>query len=68
MQSYHLLPSMKGRLLEMLERPEEARVQYEKALALAVNPAEQQLLRRRLVAVGSPSPGSAEPFPLRSIS
>ena len=68
LQSYHLLPSMKGRLLEMLERPEEARVQYEKALALAVNPAEQKLLRRRLVAVGSPSPGSAEPFPLRSIS
>jgi RNA polymerase sigma factor (sigma-70 family) len=45
--SYHLLPSVRGDLLEKLDRRDEARVEFERAAALTRNARERQLLLRR---------------------
>ncbi|HLY81044.1 MAG TPA: DUF6596 domain-containing protein, partial [Caulobacteraceae bacterium] len=47
LQNYHLLPSVRGDLLEKLGRCEEARAAFEAAAALAGNKRERNLLRRR---------------------
>ena len=47
MQSYHLLPSVRGDLLARLGRPAEARVEFERAASLARNTREQALLLER---------------------
>jgi RNA polymerase sigma-70 factor, ECF subfamily len=45
---YHLLPAAKADLLRRLGRLDEAAVAYNKALALATNPAEKRYLEKRL--------------------
>ena len=45
---YHLLPAVRADLLRRLGRHAEAAADYRAALALAGNPADQELLRRRL--------------------
>jgi RNA polymerase sigma factor (sigma-70 family) len=47
---YHLLPSVRGDLLAKLGRQEEARVEFERAAALAGNERERELLLARAVA------------------
>jgi RNA polymerase sigma factor (sigma-70 family) len=52
LQSYHLLPSVRGDLLAKLGRSEEARVEFERAASLTRNAREQKLLRDRAAACG----------------
>jgi RNA polymerase sigma-70 factor (ECF subfamily) len=53
--SYHLLPSVRGDLLVKLGRPEEARVEFERAAALTANARERELLLARAAAcTGAP--------------
>jgi RNA polymerase sigma-70 factor (ECF subfamily) len=47
---YHLLHATRAELLRALNRPEEAAAATRRALALASNPAERELLTRRLAA------------------
>jgi len=47
MKSYHLLPSVRGDLLQKLGRYEEARAAFETAAAFAGNERERDLLRKR---------------------
>jgi RNA polymerase sigma factor (sigma-70 family) len=57
LQDYHLLPGVRGDLLVRLGRLEEARLEFERAAALARNVAERAFLRRRadeLAVTGAP--------------
>ena len=45
--TYHLLPTVRGDLLQKLGRHDEARAAFEEAAALAGNTREQQMLKRR---------------------
>jgi len=58
LQTYHLLPSVRGDLLAALDRPEEARREFEPAAALTRQASERELLLRRAAgcACGSPPP------------
>lgn len=47
LRSYHLLPSVRGDLLDRLGRFEEARIEFERAAALTANARERELLHRR---------------------
>ncbi|OEJ30672.1 RNA polymerase sigma factor [Streptomyces subrutilus] len=47
LRAYHLLPSVRGDLLERLGRPAEARAEFERAASLTRNESERALLRRR---------------------
>ncbi|RSM90761.1 RNA polymerase subunit sigma [Kibdelosporangium aridum] len=47
LRDYHLLPSVRGDLLEQLGRHPEARLEYERAAALTHNAAERAFLLRR---------------------
>ncbi|MFJ4776868.1 RNA polymerase sigma factor [Streptomyces sp. NPDC088762] len=47
LRAYHLLPSVRGDLLERLGRPDEARAEFERAAALTRNERERALLLRR---------------------
>lgn len=47
LSAYHLLPSVRGDLLERLGRPAEARAEFERAASLTRNERERALLRRR---------------------
>lgn len=47
LQDYHLLPGVRGDLLAKLNRPDEARLEFERAAALARNAAERDFLLRR---------------------
>jgi RNA polymerase sigma factor (sigma-70 family) len=47
LEGYHLLHSVRGDLLAQLERPEEARAEFETAAELTENQAERTLLRDR---------------------
>jgi RNA polymerase sigma factor (sigma-70 family) len=47
LSSYHLLPSVRGDLLEKLGRHEEASAQFKRAAELATNDREKELLMRR---------------------
>ncbi|QNP75789.1 RNA polymerase sigma factor [Streptomyces roseirectus] len=47
LEAYHLLPSVRGDLLERLGRTEEARAEFVRAAGLAGNGRERELLRRR---------------------
>ena len=49
---YHLLPSVRGDLLMQLGRQDEARVEFERAAALAKNAREKALLLARAAACG----------------
>ncbi|MCM3630594.1 RNA polymerase sigma factor [Paenibacillus glycanilyticus] len=50
LQGYHLLPSVRGDLLEKLGRLEEACTEFERAAAMTRNEKEQQLLLKRAAA------------------
>ncbi|MFD9723744.1 RNA polymerase sigma factor [Streptomyces sp. NPDC059072] len=47
LRSYHLLPSVRGDLLERLDRPREARAEFERAASLTRNERERALLLGR---------------------
>ncbi|POX55459.1 RNA polymerase subunit sigma-24 [Streptomyces sp. Ru71] len=49
---YHLLPSVRGDLLERLGRTAEARAEFERAASLTGNQRERELLRRRAAECG----------------
>lgn len=53
LRSYHLLPSVRGDLLEKLGRFEDARTEFTRAAGLAQNAREQALLLGRAAACGS---------------
>jgi predicted RNA polymerase sigma factor len=44
---YHLLPAVRGDLLTKLDRPSEARTEFERAATLTRNMRERELLLRR---------------------
>jgi RNA polymerase sigma factor (sigma-70 family) len=52
LDGYHLLPSVRGDLLEKLGRGTEARAEFERAAAMTGNARERELLRRRAAACG----------------
>jgi RNA polymerase sigma factor (sigma-70 family) len=47
LKNYHLLPSVRGDLLERLERFDEARIEFERAASLTRNARERALLMKR---------------------
>jgi len=47
LKNYHLLPSVRADLLRKLGRPDEARVEFERAAALTRNVRERDLLLER---------------------
>jgi predicted RNA polymerase sigma factor len=47
LENYHLLPAVRGDLLEKLGRRAEARAEFEKAAALAQNQRERTLMQQR---------------------
>ncbi len=47
LRNYHLLPSVRGDLLVKLDRPREARVEFERAASLTQNARERELLLSR---------------------
>jgi RNA polymerase sigma-70 factor (ECF subfamily) len=51
LDGYHYLHSTRGELLSRLDRPDEARAAYLRALELADDEAERRLLKRRLAAL-----------------
>jgi predicted RNA polymerase sigma factor len=55
LREYHLLPSVRGDLLERLGRFEEARAEYSHAASLAGNARERRLLLERMTACGPPT-------------
>jgi RNA polymerase sigma-70 factor, ECF subfamily len=62
LDGYHLLPSVRGDLLEKLGRLEEARVEFQRAASLTQNARERAVLLGRMAACSprnsrSPSPG-----------
>ncbi|MGN7725024.1 RNA polymerase sigma factor [Luteimonas sp. 22616] len=58
LQNYHLLPSVRGELLRRLDRPAEARAEFERAAEMTRNARERELLlaKARDCAGNSPSP------------
>jgi predicted RNA polymerase sigma factor len=50
LRGYHLLPSVRGDLLEQLGRRDEARAEFLRAASLTRNEREQVLLRERAAA------------------
>ncbi|CAN7615564.1 RNA polymerase sigma factor [Bradyrhizobium sp. LjRoot220] len=56
LKTYHLLPSVRGDLLQKLGRFEEARAAFEAAASLAGNKREQELLKRRAAGAISGAP------------
>jgi predicted RNA polymerase sigma factor len=52
LKAYHLLPSVRGDLLQKLGRLDEARAEFERAAELAKNARERQLLLDRAAACG----------------
>ena len=55
LRDYHLLPAVRGDLLEKLGRYDEARGEFERAAGLTNNVREQQLLRNRAAGLGGAS-------------
>jgi len=53
LKTYHLLPSVRGDLLQRLGRFEEARLEFERAAALARNARERKLLLDRAATIGT---------------
>jgi RNA polymerase sigma-70 factor, ECF subfamily len=58
LKNYHLLPSVRGDLLEKAGRYEEASTQFKRAAALTQNEQEKELLLRRAEGGGWPSPNT----------
>ncbi|GAB2948416.1 RNA polymerase sigma factor [Streptomyces heilongjiangensis] len=57
LRDYHLLPSVRGDLLARLDRPDEARAEFERAAALARNERERALLLARARRAGEDGVG-----------
>ena len=55
LDGYRLLHAVRGELLAAVGRSDEARIATQRALDLATNPAERELLARRLARIGSAS-------------
>ena len=55
--NYHLLPAVRGDLLEKLGRHAEARVEFERAASLTRNLRERQLMQARAAACAQPAAG-----------
>ena len=53
LKSYHLLPAVRGDLLQKLGRLEEARAEFERAAGLTRNTRERELLQERASAAGA---------------
>ena len=53
LSAYHLLPSVRGDLLEKLGRFEEARIEFTRAASLAQNTRERSLLLGRAASCGA---------------
>jgi RNA polymerase sigma factor (sigma-70 family) len=53
LKSYHLLPAVRGDLLEKLGRHAEARAEFERAAAMAQNARERAVLAGRATAIGT---------------
>ena len=51
LEGYHLLPSVRGDLLDKLGRADEARAEFERAAAMTGNERERVLLLERAAAV-----------------
>ncbi len=51
LRNYHLLPAVRGDLLEKLGRFDEARAEFERAAALARNGRERELMKKRAAAL-----------------
>ncbi|HYJ58553.1 MAG TPA: RNA polymerase subunit sigma-24, partial [Methyloceanibacter sp.] len=58
-KAYHLLPSVRGDLLEKLGRLEEARAEFERAAGLARNARERKLLLDRALTIATCLNGKA---------
>jgi predicted RNA polymerase sigma factor len=58
LQSYHLLPSVRGDFLFKLGRRAEARAEFERAAALTRNTREHDLLLARAAACATPPPAA----------
>jgi RNA polymerase sigma factor (sigma-70 family) len=56
LRSYHLLPAVRGDLLEQLGRGEEAHAEFERAAGLTQNGRERAVLRERAVRSRRPAP------------
>ncbi|MEN8653588.1 sigma-70 family RNA polymerase sigma factor [Streptomyces sp. 21So2-11] len=56
LKDYHLLPSVRGHLLERLGRGTEARTEFERAAALTRNAREKELLLERAARAGAGTP------------
>jgi predicted RNA polymerase sigma factor len=65
LQSYHLLPAVRGDLLRKLGRVEEARAEFGRAASLTENARERALLQRRAATASWSGPASPLPFPAR---
>ncbi len=53
LENYHLLPGVRGDLLEKLGRTDEARAEFERAAAMTLNERERALMTRRAEQVSS---------------
>ena len=58
LKAYHLLPSVRGDLLEKLGRYSEARLEFEQAASLTLNLRQRDLLLDRAAACNSEAPGT----------
>jgi RNA polymerase sigma factor (sigma-70 family) len=56
LKAYHLLPAVRGDLLDRLGRFDEARAEFERAASLTRNARERDVLRARAAAAGSAPP------------
>ncbi|RYZ31883.1 MAG: RNA polymerase subunit sigma-24, partial [Myxococcaceae bacterium] len=56
LKHYHLLPSVRGDLLQKLGRLKEAKAEFERAASLTRNAKEQALLRARATACSGEKP------------
>ncbi len=54
LSGYHLLPSVRGDLLQRLGRSDEARAEFERAAGMTANEAEKDLLERRAANLARP--------------
>ncbi|MBV1850662.1 RNA polymerase sigma factor [Catellatospora tritici] len=57
LRDYHLLPAVRADLLAKLDRPAEARLEFERAAALTGNAAEREFLLRRAVRLAAAPSG-----------
>jgi predicted RNA polymerase sigma factor len=51
LKNYHLLPTVRGDLLEKLGRHDEARAAFEEAARITANTREREMLKRRAAAM-----------------